>query len=63
MAWNGPDPVLRTGKTVKPEGPEPREKKRDKIASLARGSAGLAKGPSGLAKGSYQKLNKKTAKM
>lgn len=60
MPWNGPDPELRSGQSVKIEGPEP----RDKPATLARGPSGLAKGPAGMAKGSlYQKLNKKSAKM
>ncbi|XP_053624925.1 uncharacterized protein LOC128683375 isoform X6 [Plodia interpunctella] len=60
MAWNGPNPDLRSGQAVKAEGPE----SRDRTASIARGPSGLAKGPAGLAKGSiYQKLNKKSAKM
>lgn len=62
MPWNGPDPDLRTGQIMNPEGPEPRDKKREN-KSIARGPAGLAKGPSGMAKGTYQKLNKKSAKM
>lgn len=62
MTWNGPNPELRCGPVVKPEGAEPR-RGRDKL-SLARGPSSLAKGPAGLAKGSvYQKLNKKSAKM
>lgn len=63
MTWTGPNPDLRTGQVRKPEGPEPRDKKRENLKSIARGPGGLAKGPSGLAKGSYQKLNKKSAKM
>ncbi|XP_053624919.1 uncharacterized protein LOC128683375 isoform X2 [Plodia interpunctella] len=60
MAWNGPNPDLRSGQAVKAEGPE----SRDRTASIARGPSGLAKGPAGLAKGSiYQKLNKKSAKI
>ncbi|XP_023938009.1 uncharacterized protein LOC112045870 isoform X2 [Bicyclus anynana] len=60
MTWNGPNPDLRYGASVKPDGPEP----RGKSSSLARGPSGLAKGPGGLAKGSiYQKHNKKSAKM
>ncbi|XP_073957258.1 uncharacterized protein isoform X4 [Choristoneura fumiferana] len=60
MAWKGPNPELRKGQTVKPSGPEAREKSY----SLARGPSDAAKGPGGLAKGSmYQKINKKTAKM
>ncbi|CAH2035702.1 unnamed protein product, partial [Iphiclides podalirius] len=60
MAWNGPNRDLRRGQTVKPEGPE----QRDKKFTLARGPSGLAKGPAGNAKGSiYQKLAKKSAKI
>ncbi|XP_073957244.1 uncharacterized protein isoform X2 [Choristoneura fumiferana] len=60
MAWKGPNPELRKGQTVKPSGPEAREKSY----SLARGPSDAAKGPGGLAKGSmYQKINKKTAKI
>ncbi|XP_034839799.1 uncharacterized protein [Maniola hyperantus] len=60
MTWNGPNPDLRCGPSVKPDGPE----LRSKTFSLARGPSGLAKGPGGLAKGSiYQKLNKKSAKI
>ncbi|XP_026331940.1 uncharacterized protein LOC113239236 isoform X3 [Hyposmocoma kahamanoa] len=62
MPWNGPDPDLRTGQIVKPEGPESRDKKREN-KGIARGPAGLSKGPSGLAKGSYQKHTKKSAKI
>ncbi|CAH0703172.1 unnamed protein product [Spodoptera exigua] len=60
IPWTGPDPDLRSGQGVKPEGPETRERP----FSLARGPSGLAKGAAGLAKGSlYQKLNKKSAKI
>ncbi|XP_050560034.1 uncharacterized protein LOC118263769 isoform X5 [Spodoptera frugiperda] len=60
IPWTGPDPDLRSGQGVKPDGPETRER----LFSLARGPSGLAKGAAGLAKGSlYQKLNKKSAKM
>ncbi|XP_049692607.1 uncharacterized protein LOC110377584 isoform X3 [Helicoverpa armigera] len=60
MPWTGPDPELRSGQSVKTEGPEP----RDRPFNLARGPSGLAKGPAGIAKGSlYQKLSKKSAKM
>ncbi|XP_068618637.1 uncharacterized protein [Battus philenor] len=60
MAWNGPNPELRSGQSIKPEGPEQRGTK----TSIARGSLGLAKGPAGIAKGSiYQKLTKKSAKI
>lgn len=60
MPWTGPDPELRSGQSVKTEGPEP----RDRPFNLARGPSGLAKGPAGIAKGSlYQKLSKKSAKI
>ncbi|XP_035431861.1 uncharacterized protein LOC118263769 isoform X8 [Spodoptera frugiperda] len=60
IPWTGPDPDLRSGQGVKPDGPETRER----LFSLARGPSGLAKGAAGLAKGSlYQKLNKKSAKI
>ncbi|XP_022832966.1 uncharacterized protein LOC111360902 isoform X2 [Spodoptera litura] len=60
IPWTGPDPELRSGQGVKPEGPETRERP----FSLARGPSGLAKGAAGLAKGSlYSKLNKKSAKI
>lgn len=60
IPWSGPNPDLRNGQSVKPEGPEP----RGRTFSLSRGPSGLAKGPAGLAKGSlYQKLNKKSAKI
>ncbi|XP_050684091.1 uncharacterized protein LOC126978994 isoform X2 [Leptidea sinapis] len=61
MTWNGPNPKLRNGQSVKPEGPELRT---NSAVSLARGPSSLAKGPAGLAKGSiYQKLNKKSTKI
>ncbi|XP_039763618.1 uncharacterized protein LOC120636275 isoform X2 [Pararge aegeria] len=60
MTWNGPNPDLRSGPSVKPDGPEP----RGRSCSLALGPSGIAKGAGGLAKGSiYQKHNKKSAKM
>lgn len=61
MPWNGPNPDLRTGQNVKTEGPELNQ--RENNTSIARGPAGIAKGPAGVAKGSYQKHNKKSAKM
>lgn len=62
LPWTGPDPVLRTGQCVTPEGPEPRRPSLA-VATVARGPSALAKGPAGVAKGSVYKLNKKTAKM
>ncbi|XP_045531448.1 uncharacterized protein LOC123718734 isoform X5 [Pieris brassicae] len=59
MTWNGPNPQLRIGQTVKADGPESRKN----IFMAVCGPSGSAKGPAGIAKGSVYKLNKKTAKM
>ncbi|CAH4038617.1 unnamed protein product [Pieris brassicae] len=59
MTWNGPNPQLRIGQTVKADGPESRKN----IFMAVCGPSGSAKGPAGIAKGSVYKLNKKTAKI
>lgn len=59
MTWNGPNPQLRVGQTVKVDGPESRKK----ASTSACGPSGTARGPAGIAQGSIYKLNKKKAKM
>ncbi|XP_047524972.1 uncharacterized protein LOC125062835 isoform X4 [Pieris napi] len=59
MTWNGPNPQLRIGQTVKADGPESRKNTFMAVC----GPSGTAKGPAGIAKGSVYNLNKKTTKM
>ncbi|XP_047524971.1 uncharacterized protein LOC125062835 isoform X3 [Pieris napi] len=59
MTWNGPNPQLRIGQTVKADGPESRKNTFMAVC----GPSGTAKGPAGIAKGSVYNLNKKTTKI